>query len=125
MNTRRQYSLHFPGSNPHDAAFRRLCIGPWPDLCRQTACGSKGRQVRSLTSVPFPEMKRVTPDLDQIAALQRPHPHWLAGNKDRAGRVQEGLRSAQLDPGMLRKNGSVFEQINIGLLIAADGGDRF
>jgi hypothetical protein len=70
--------------------------------------------------MPFTEVKRVTPNLDEVAALQGAHAGRLPGNKDLSIRAQEGLRAAHLNDTMSRQNGIVFEQVDIALLAAAD-----
>src|SRR5207302_1846091 len=67
---RRRCSRHFPGSNLHDAAFRRRCKKSAAEKPRQKACGNKGKPARPLFPLPFAEMKRVPPNLDEITALQ-------------------------------------------------------
>ena len=83
-HSRRPCSLRFPDSNPRDAACRTPCRKFWPDPSRRTAFGNRDRQVRSSVPVPLTEMKRISANLDQVAALQRAHADRLAGNKNRS-----------------------------------------
>ena len=83
-HSRRPCSRRFPDSNPRDAACRTPCRKFWPDPSHRTAFGNRDRQVRSSVPVPLTEMKRISANLDQVAALQRTHADRLAGNKNRS-----------------------------------------
>src|SRR5690349_18022821 len=95
--SRKPCSRHFRDSSPHDAASRKRCKRSLAVQLRQKPCGNKGRQVRSLIPLPFAEMKRIAPDLDEIIALQCPDARGRAGNKYRPVRADKRLRAAHFN----------------------------
>ena len=70
-------------------------------------------------------MKRVPPNLYEVTALQCAIARGRSGNKYRRIRTNEGLCTSQFDDAVLRKNAGVLEEINVGRLAAADGGNWF
>src|SRR5262249_594219 len=81
--------------------------------------------VGHLLLVPFAEVERVTPDLYEIAAIERAPARGLPGHKYWPHGVKKRLRPPQLDAGVLRLNSVVLEQVDVRSLAAADHGYRF
>ena len=69
-------------------------------------------------------MKRVPPNLYEVTALQCAIARGRSGNKYRRIGTDKCLCASQLDDAVLRKNAGVLEEINVGRLAAADGGNR-
>src|SRR5256885_9390088 len=75
--------------------------------------------------MPFSVAEGVAADLHKIAVLENARSDRAAHHVGSAKRLHLNARAGDGDGGVLAENAGILEEINVGFLFAANGGERF